>query len=480
MIKEKTAIVYRLQVMLDMVLTGIAFSLAYFFRKFFLNENLGPLSQDPNYLFILLLSLVLFSVGYKLTGIYEPFKRRTIGQILEKFFLGSIVGIAGVTLLLYLLKVQTVSRVMIGLFLAFNTIILAAAKLATLYSLKHLMKKGLNYRNILIVGSHCRAMDLKKAIQESPGSGYRITGFISVSGTPDTQDELQSNGMQVTAGINEFERILLANPIDEVIFALPPEEIKELKEKIRFTERLGVNVRVMPEWHLQDLMYQPETADVHLDQFFGFFTITLSSLPQAHGALLVKTILDYASALAGAVLLSPIFIAIAIAVKLDSRGPILFTQERCGLNGRRFVLYKFRTMAEDAESRKECLEACNESDGPTFKVSNDPRITSIGGFLRKTSLDELPQLFNILKGEMSLVGPRPPIPGEVEQYRSWQRRRLSMKPGLTCIWQVKGRHEVTFEDWMRMDMEYIDNWSLLLDLKLILQTIPSILRGSGC
>jgi lipopolysaccharide/colanic/teichoic acid biosynthesis glycosyltransferase len=195
--------------------------------------------------------------------------------------------------------------------------------------------------------------------------------------------------------------------------------------------------------------------------------------------LLVKSLIDYCGAALALVLLSPLLAVVAALIKLESRGPLLFVQERCGLNGRKFRLLKFRTMVENAEELLPQIRGKNEADGPVFKMVRDPRVTSVGRYLRKLSLDELPQLVNILRGEMSFVGPRPPIPAEVEKYEPWQRRRLSMKPGLTCIWQVYGRNGVAFDEWMRMDLAYIDNWSIMLDAKLILMTGNAVLRGTG-
>jgi exopolysaccharide biosynthesis polyprenyl glycosylphosphotransferase len=177
--------------------------------------------------------------------------------------------------------------------------------------------------------------------------------------------------------------------------------------------------------------------------------------------------------------LSPVFLVIAALIKLTSPGPVLFRQPRCGLHGRSFTFLKFRSMTLGADALKATLAPYNEMDGPAFKMTNDPRVTPIGRFLRRTSLDELPQLWNILRGDMSFVGPRPAVIEEVRQYQPWQRRRLSMKPGLTCLWQVSGRNELTFDEWMRLDLEYIDNWSLWLDVKIALKTIPAVVRGRG-
>ena len=213
----------------------------------------------------------------------------------------------------------------------------------------------------------------------------------------------------------------------------------------------------------------------YLDRYSGLAQETNCNLE-----LLVKSFIDYVGAIFLILLLSPVLLIVALLVKLSSPGPVIYSQERAGLNGRRFMVYKFRTMVADAEELRATLEDQNEMDGPVFKIKNDPRITRIGHFLRRTSLDELPQLFNILKGDMSLVGPRPPIPSEVEQYLPCQRRRLSMKPGLTCIWQVSSRrNDIPFEKWMKMDLKYIDNWCLLLDLKLLLRTLSTVILGSG-
>jgi lipopolysaccharide/colanic/teichoic acid biosynthesis glycosyltransferase len=169
----------------------------------------------------------------------------------------------------------------------------------------------------------------------------------------------------------------------------------------------------------------------------------------------------------------------AIAIRLTSPGPVFFKQQRCGLNGRLFTMYKLRSMMDNAEQTRFELEALNEMDGPVFKSSRDPRRTAVGRFLRKFSIDELPQFYNVLRGDMSLVGPRPPLPQEVARYERWQRRRLSMKPGITCLWQVSGRNEINFQDWMKLDLTYIDNWSLLLDLKILLKTVPVVILGRG-
>jgi exopolysaccharide biosynthesis polyprenyl glycosylphosphotransferase len=220
-------------------------------------------------------------------------------------------------------------------------------------------------------------------------------------------------------------------------------------------------------------------AQVRMEELDGVPLLTFSTAPEQLVPMLAKRAIDVSVALLLMLLAMPVVAAIAVLIKLTSGGQVLYRQTRCGLNGRRFTLYKFRTMVEGAEDRQEELRHLNEMNGPVFKLERDPRVTRFGRFLRKFSLDELPQLWNVLRGDMSMVGPRPPIPDEVAQYERWQRRRLSMKPGLTCLWQVSGRNQIDFDRWMELDLEYIDSWSPWLDLKILAKTVPAVLTGRG-
>jgi lipopolysaccharide/colanic/teichoic acid biosynthesis glycosyltransferase len=246
-------------------------------------------------------------------------------------------------------------------------------------------------------------------------------------------------------------------------------------------EEIGIHVRIIPDWHIHALLYKPKFAQIIFDNFFETPTMVVSPTTSMHRELFVKSLIDFSAAIILFIILLPLFFAIGTLIKIFSWGPVFFKQERLGLNGRKFHLYKFRTMVPDAEKLLEKLKHLNEADGPAFKITKDPRIIPfIGKMLRKTSLDELPQLINVLKGEMSLVGPRPPIPSEVEQYDIWQRRRLSMKPGLTCIWQIApNRNDIGFNKWMEMDLEYIDTWSLKLDFIILLNTAKVVIAGHG-
>ena len=263
---------------------------------------------------------------------------------------------------------------------------------------------------------------------------------------------------------------------------MPLRKIAEVSHLILLAEDMGVAVRIVPDWPIKHLARPDGRVNIRFEDFLGIATLSVDNTPPAKEALLVKAFLDYTTALLLMLFFLPLFALIAAAVKIASpNGPVFYRQERCGLNGRRFNVLKFRTMVPDADRLRASLEACNECDGPVFKIKNDPRIIPwVGCFLRKTSLDELPQLINVIRGEMSLVGPRPPLPAEVLQYDYWQRRRLSMKPGITGLWQIQPRrNEICFDDWMRLDLQYIDQWSLGLDTRILARTALVVLLGYG-
>jgi exopolysaccharide biosynthesis polyprenyl glycosylphosphotransferase len=278
---------------------------------------------------------------------------------------------------------------------------------------------------------------------------------------------------RVIGSFDDLSKLLRELPIDWVIFALPVEQNELILKGIRICKELGV-VASCP---LSD--YFPfADANLSLDVYSGIPILSFRTTSVKKWELLVKGMVDRLFSFVSIVLLSPLLVFVSLLIKLTSKGPVFFTQTRCGINGRRFVFYKFRTMVADAELKKKELEHRNPKK-IVFKIADDPRVTMIGRFLRKTSIDELPQLFNVLRGDMSFVGPRPPVPDEVVKYEDWQRRRLSMKPGLTCLWQVNGRAELDFDEWMKLDLEYIDTWSLMLDLKILMKTIPAVLSTRG-
>jgi exopolysaccharide biosynthesis polyprenyl glycosylphosphotransferase len=333
---------------------------------------------------------------------------------------------------------------------------------------KSVRKKGYNFLNALVIGDSTAASILR-LILTHPEWGYKITAVI---GDKYLKNEFASKFPFLSADTN-VEQLLKDKTIDEVIHCKKTMNQNEIEDLIEICSEMGIVYR----------MYSPFfnmlTNKTRLHYFGTTPLLTISNIPSNYLGLTIKSVFDFLFSLMVLIILSPFFLLIALIIKIDSKGPVFFHQTRVGLHGRKFVVYKFRTMVADAEKLKVHLQEQNEMDGPVFKIAKDPRITRVGHFLRKASIDELPQFFNVLRGDMSVVGPRPPIPFEVKQYERWQHRRLSMKPGLTCIWQVSGRNSIPFEEWMKMDMEYIDNWSLNLDILILIKTVRTVLRFDG-
>ena len=323
---------------------------------------------------------------------------------------------------------------------------------------------------VMVVGTGERAVRMARGLEQSSQYGIRLRGFLSESA--DGPAEIQLRVPYKVLPIGDLPSILREHVVDEVIFAVGSERLAELEEIFLMCDEEGVRTRVAVDF------FPHVNSTVSLDRFGETPLLTFSAAPYDEIRLLLKRFTDIAIAASGLVVLAPLMTALVILIRLTSPGPAIFRQVRCGLNGRMFLFYKFRSMVQNAEEMKKDLEHLNVR-GTAFKIPDDPRLTGIGWFLRKFSIDEWPQLWNVLRGDMSLVGPRPAVPGEVEQYERWQRRRLRMRPGLTCLWAISGRDNVDFDTWMKMDMQYIDNWSLALDWKILLQTIPRVLTGRG-
>jgi exopolysaccharide biosynthesis polyprenyl glycosylphosphotransferase len=300
----------------------------------------------------------------------------------------------------------------------------------------------------------------------------RLTGFFADDPAEQITTELALDQRYPVHPISKLPDLLKQHVIDEIIFAVDSRRLASLEEVLLLCEEEGVRTRIAVDF------FPHVNSRVSLDRLGSSPLLTFSATPHDEIRLLVKRVTDILLGGAALILLFLPMLAIALIIRMTSPGPAIFRQERCGLNGRRFVFYKFRSMCEDAEALRASLEHMNQRE-LVFKIANDPRLTPVGRWLRKFSIDEWPQFWNVLKGDMSLVGPRPAIPEEVEQYKRWQRRRLRMRPGLTCLWAVRGRDDVDFETWMKLDMEYIDRWSLALDWKILLRSIPSVLTGRG-
>ncbi len=298
----------------------------------------------------------------------------------------------------------------------------------------------------------------------------RITGYLSFS----TEKPLANVPGPVLGRVEHLAEALCQLPVDIVYIAGNVQKHgTEMQAAIKLCERFGIPF-ALPAYPFRMDRARPGDTHVASDGYLHFVTHAPARHQQA-----IKRLFDIIASASALLALLPLLLTVAVLIKLTSRGPVFFKQKRVGLHGKPFEMLKFRSMVFNAEELKDKLEALNEQSGPVFKMMNDPRITRLGRFIRKYSIDELPQLLNVLRGEMSVVGPRPPLPKEVEKYAAWQRRRLSVRPGLTCIWQVSGRNQISFEEWMYLDMQYIDNWTLLTDLRIILKTVPVVIRGSG-
>ena len=365
--------------------------------------------------------------------------------------------------------VQMVTPLVVTFFWLVSIAMLISSRIILRMMLRSLRSHGKNARHLLIVGQTEKSVDLASRIQQQQELGYIIEGYLTKPGEPGDE----SKG-KVLGEVSDLRAILEKGLIDEVMFCLPlRQNFATACEVIGLCDDLGKVARVVPEALDVTALSRTQIEDFNGVSIITFFRENLLF------HLFVKRVIDFVGSALLLLLLSPLLGLTALLIKLTSPGPVFFAQERIGMNKRIFKLLKFRSMVVDAEARKKDLAHLNEMDGPVFKIRNDPRITKIGAIIRKLSIDELPQLINVLKGEMSLVGPRPPLPDEVDRYDWSDRRRLSIRPGITCLWQVRGRNQLTFEEWMELDREYIDNWSTWLDLKILLMTIPVVLFGKG-
>jgi len=365
-----------------------------------------------------------------------------------------------------------VSRIFLLYLWAFQILLLISSRFVLRQTLQYVRRRGYNYRNVLIIGWNSRSAEMAKRIEEIPELGLRILGFID---SPDIGGNRQHvRDLHLIGTLNELETILRRNVVDEVLIFLPIKSFYlEIQEIIHICETVGVEAKIPTD------LFTRKIARSTISRYDGIPVIDLYTSPKMTWQLLSKRFMDILLSGVLLILLSPLFLLVTLLIKATSRGPVFFAQRRVGYNGRQFSCLKFRTMVENAEERKKELLRLNEMTGPVFKIKNDPRVTPFGRWLRKLSIDEIPQLINVLWGDMSVVGPRPPIPSEVDQYHLNDRRRLSMKPGITCLWQVSGRNRIPFEKWMELDRQYIDRWSLALDLKILVKTIPAVFRGSG-
>ncbi len=421
--------------------------------------------------------LLIWHILFSVFGLYGSKRMSSrleeVRDIVAATVLGTIViGVSGLTF-----RIWVINRVFLLLFWVLCTGLVLLSRVVIRGSLAYARRHGRNLRNLLVIGTNVRAVTLVQRIQEKPELGYRILGFADEEWAG--LEEFKAQGFSLVSDLDSLPAYVRRNVVDEIVLALPIRSFHTYGSRIaEACEQQGIIVRFLPN------IFDLKEAKQRTDELGGDEAMIGhdSTITDAWG-LAVKRVIDVVLSAAAIILLSPVLVITAVLVKLTAPGPIFFIQKRMGRNKRMFDIYKFRTMVVDAEKRLKEIEHLNEANGAVFKIKNDPRITPVGRFLRKTSIDELPQLFNVLKGDMSLVGPRPLQVRDYELFETfcgdWQRRRFSVRPGITCLWQITGRSSTTFEKWMELDLQYIRNWSLWLDFEILAKTVPAVLRGSG-
>ncbi len=479
MLAEMDRLLRKAAVAADGVLVALSFVLAYALARqmprLIAQGGLrlpagGPGGALPPFggcAWMLLIAEPVWIASFFRFGVYRSLRERRPVEIFWNVFDSALASVLVFSAIVYFLGAGTLTKAFAISLFVFSTGLIFLEKWSVTALLRRLRRKGYNSRTVLIAGSGRRAADFARVIEAHPHWGLKILGFI------DEEDRL---GMRVGNGkvigcLGQLADILDGNAVNEVFFILPPEMMQGLEDKIRACEHVGVRATIAAD------LFSTQIAKPVARQLGGIPLVSFDSVPHGPMHLLLKRSMDVLVSLAALLGFSPLIAVSAAAIKIDSPGPVLFRQKRCGLYGKTFTCYKFRTMVAGADRMLTGIRHLNESEGPVFHARNDPRVTRTGRFLRRTSLDELPQLINVLMGDMSIVGPRPPIPEEVKAYERWQRRRLSMRPGIVCTWQVSRRFQPDFRKWMRMDLEYIDNWSLGLDLQILFRVLPSLLRG---
>jgi exopolysaccharide biosynthesis polyprenyl glycosylphosphotransferase len=466
MLKERDTVQRRFVIFVDSLVISLAYLFAFLLRRVIKEENLTL----TTFVLALAIAVPLWCLTLYANGIYISMRTRSYLEILWGLIKSAVVTFLVLGTFFFLLKLTFMSRLFFLLFIGLSLFFIWIEKTAIFMSTHYVHRQGLNMRRLLIVGTGKRAAAFIKKVDSHPEWGFEILGVI---------DDEPGRGVQhvgrlpVNSTLEDIPRIFHKEAVDEVVFVVPRSRLNSLQGAIDDCETEGVVVTVAVD------LFDTKLARSSVAELDGLPLLHFKTTHAKEWELLVKRIFDFTASALGILALSPFFLAMAILIKATSKGPVFFKQNRLGLAGRKFTLYKFRTMRKGAHDVLSDVTDLNAMTSPEFKEKKTLWITPVGRFMRKFSLDELPQLFNVFVGHMSIVGPRPTVPDEVEKYKDWQRRRFSMKPGITCLWQVNGRNNIAFEDWMKLDLEYLDNWSLWLDAKILLKTVPVVLFGIG-
>jgi len=415
----------------------------------------------------------IYTLYYR--GLYENQSGRGTTGLLLSILYSSLVTLFFLTLFMFMFKIQYISRFMIFIFSGLTILLTTSLRVLLRHSQPLIRKLEGTPKRVLVVGSRGRARDFLEAIQET--ANVHILGCVD----PDSGYLGKKVGGTTVIGSLEDPRYLLSkHHPDLIVIAMPVDKIPGVEKLLEAIEAIGLPVMIMPNYHLTRHKDSLTLSTMSIENYHGIPMLMLATTVHPKPALLLKRLIDFVLSTVLLLIMSPLFLTIGFLIKSTSKGPVFYHWRVTGKNGREFTGYKFRTMVEEADSLKDDYLDKNEMKGPVFKLKEDPRITFVGKWLRKFSLDELPQLYSVLKGDMSLVGPRPPLRTETDRFEFWQRRKLSVKPGMTCLWQVNGRNSISdFSEWVKLDLQYIDNWSLGLDLLILFKTIPVVIKGTG-
>lgn len=453
---------------LDISSTVVVFLFSFIARGYFLpTENVDIYSHL--FLIPLLLALLLFFLSY--FGAYEHPRGSTIAAYIWAIFRGLSLTIGVLLTLLFFLNIQYVSRGVIIVFAFGEFGVLVLIRLVMKGYMQKSISSGNSSLRVLIIGTGERAKEIARKLKMQAEWGVKIIGHLD----PDPERVgTEADGVPIIGTVDKVSECLKNNVVDEVIIAIPRSLLEDANPIVHACEEEGIKLRFMAD------LFDVHAARITLARVGNIPLLTMEPVAHDDGQLFIKRIFDLVITIAVLPVVLPVMAIAAVLIKLDSPGPVIFVQQRVGLRKHLFPMFKFRSMYADAEERLAELEHLNEAEGPAFKISNDPRVTRIGHLLRKTSIDELPQLFNVLRGEMSLVGPRPMSIRDVDLFdQGIQRKRFSVKPGLTCIWQISGRSDLPFSKWLELDLEYIERWSLWLDVEILCKTIPAVLKTKG-
>ncbi|MFB0538137.1 MAG: undecaprenyl-phosphate glucose phosphotransferase [Anaerolineae bacterium] len=460
-------------VLADILLINVAFAISYWMRydlQWFRAVDPAFDASFSAYIPFAGVLTALLLIAYKLEGVYDHRRGASWFDEFYSVLNGTTTGIVIMIVVTFIYRPLVYSRLLFGYTGVLIVALLGFSRLVKSIVLQKLRKRGIGVVRTLIVGAGEVGRTIMRNIVAQPGLGYQVVGFVDDNPEKGHKDIGRFKGL---GSIDNLPRIAQDESIDEVIITLPWMYHRKIISIMTQCEREGVRARLVPD------IFQMSLSRMDVDDLGGVPMIGVKEISITGGKLAAKRAIDFTVALVGLIVSLPLTLLIALAIKLDSPGPVLFRQIRVGKGGRHFVLYKFRSMCEGAEDERQQLTDLNEAEGPIFKIRHDPRCTRAGRFLRRTSLDELPQLYNVLRGEMSLVGPRPPVPAEVEHYEEWHKKRLEVSPGMTGLWQVSGRSELSFDEMVLLDIYYIENWSAAMDTEIFLRTIPKVIFGEG-